>query len=204
MERRKGTVYRMTLIALGVVLASTGCATKKYVGEQVTQVEDRVSGVETQVEATQVRLQDQDVRLTATSQTAQDALDRAIAAGKLAEGKFLYETVLTDEGVKFGFNAKELSPEAQSALAEFANQLKTQNKNVYVEIQGHTDEVGPDGYNEELGQERADAARFYLAKQGVPLHRMNSISYGEAAPIADNTSQDGRAQNRRVVLVVLQ
>ena len=106
--------------------------------------------------------------------------------------------------MKFGFAAKALSPEAEAALQEFANQLKAQNKNVYVEIQGHTDQVGPDGYNEELGQERADAARYYLAKQGIPLHRMNSISYGEAEPIADNSSQDGRAQNRRVVLVVLQ
>ena len=199
-----GRTYRMSLIALGLVLASTGCASKKYVGEQVTQVQDRVNGVETQVEAVQVRLTDQDGRLTTTSRTAQDALDRAMAAGKLAEGKLLYEAVLTDDDVKFGFDKKELSPEAQAALDAFANQLKSQNKNVYIEIQGHTDGVGIDGYNEQLGQARADTARFYLAKHGIPLHRMNSISYGETAPIADNESREGRAQNRRVVLVVLQ
>jgi len=204
MERRKRIVVGMTVIALSVVLASTGCATKKYVGEQVTQVEERVSGVETQVEDAQVRLQDQEGKITTTSRTAQEALDRAMAAGKLAQGKLLYETVLTDDDVKFGFDKKELSPEAQAALEEFANQLKTENKNVYVEIQGHTDEVGPDSYNEDLGKARAEAARYYLAKQGIPLHRMSSISYGEAVPVADNDSTEGRAQNRRVVLVVLQ
>lgn len=184
------------VIAVGLVLAGTGCATKKYVSRQVGQVDQRVSGVETQVE-------DAQERLTATSKTAQEALDRAVAAGKLAEGKLLYETVLSDDQVKFGFNRKELSPQAQTALNEFADHLKAQNKSVYIEIQGHTDGVGADKYNEELGMARADAARYFLAKHGIPLHRMNSISYGETEPVADNSSSEGRAQNRRVVLVVL-
>jgi outer membrane protein OmpA-like peptidoglycan-associated protein len=199
-----GTVYRIAPIALGLALAGTGCATKKFVGREVTRVDERLSGVETQVEDAQVRLRDHDARINTTSRTAQEALDRATAAGKLAAGKLLYETVLTDDEVKFGFDQKELSPAARAALDEFASQLRGQNKNVYIEIQGHTDGIGVDAYNERLGQSRADAARFYLAKQGIPLHRMNSISYGETAPVADNGSREGRAQNRRVVLVVLQ
>lgn len=184
------------VIAVVLLLAGTGCATKKYVARQVGQVDQRVSGVETQVE-------DAQERLTATSKTAQEALDRAVAAGKLAEGKLLYETVLSDDQVKFGFNRKELSPQAQAALNEFAEHLKAQNKNVFIEIQGHTDGVGADKYNEELGMARADAARYFLSKHGIPLHRMNTISYGESEPVADNSSSEGRAQNRRVVLVVL-
>ena len=191
------------LVAAGLVLAGTGCATKRFVGGEVAKVHDRVSGVESQVEAAQVRLDDHEKKIGATSRTAQEALDRAVAAGKLAEGKFLYETVLTDDEVKFGFNQAQLTGTAQAALDEFANQLKSQNKNVYVEIQGHTDAVGDDRYNEHLGQARADAARYYLAKQGIALHRMNSISYGETMPAANNGSNEGRAQNRRVVLVVL-
>jgi peptidoglycan-associated lipoprotein len=194
----------MAVIALGLLIAGTGCATKKFVRGEVGQVDERVQGVETQVEDAQTRLVDHEGRITTTSRTAQDALDRAVAAGKLAEGKFLYETVLSDDKVKFGFNKNELSPEAQAALAEFANELKAANKNVYIEIQGHTDGTGADKYNEELGQERADAARYFLSKQGIALHRMNSISYGETEPVADNQSREGRAQNRRVVLVVLQ
>ena len=197
-------LHTMAALALGLGLVASGCATKKYVGEEVAQVNERVSGVESQVEETQVRLREHDERITANSRTAQEALDRAMEAGKLAEGKLLYETVLTDDQVKFGFNRTVLSPEAMAALDSFASQLKAENRGVYIEIQGHTDAIGADGYNEKLGQERADAARFYLAKQGLPLHRMSSISYGETAPVADNQSREGRSQNRRVALVVLQ
>jgi outer membrane protein OmpA-like peptidoglycan-associated protein len=191
------------LVTAGLALTGTGCATKKFVGTEVARVNARVSGVESQVEQAQVRLNDHEKKIGATSRTAQEALDRAVAAGKLAEGKFLYETVLTDDQVKFGFNEAQLSADAQTALQEFANRLKTENRNVYLEIQGHTDAVGGDRYNEELGQARADAARYYLARQGIALHRMNSISYGETMPAANNGSSDGRAQNRRIVLVVL-
>ncbi len=78
------------------------------------------------------------------------------------------------------------------------------NKPVYIEVQGHTDNVGSEKYNQELGQSRAEAVRRYLnQKDGFPLHRMNVISYGKAAPVASNKNRQGRAQNRRVVLVVL-
>jgi outer membrane protein OmpA-like peptidoglycan-associated protein len=108
--------------------------------------------------------------------TAAIALGRAVAAGKLAAGKLLYEKVLSEDKVKFGFDKHELTPQAAAALTDFATELKTANENVYIEIQGHTDAVGRDKYNEDLAQARADAARYYLAKQGIPLHRMNSIS----------------------------
>jgi peptidoglycan-associated lipoprotein len=193
------------------LVGTTGCATKKYVKTETGAVNTRVDEVQGQVEETQTRLNTHDKTLAAheqkmgeISQTAQDALQRAQEAGKLAEGKFLYETVLTDEKVKFGFDTSDLSPEAQSALDDFAAKIKQDNKNVYVEIQGHTDNIGSDKYNQELGLLRAEAVRRYLnQKQSFPLHRINVISYGKTTPIADNKSRDGRAQNRRVVLVVL-
>lgn len=198
----------LTAAALLLAATTTGCATKKYVGEQVAGSEaktsERVGGVETELEKTQMQVREHDQRISATSKTAQEALDRAIAAGQLAEGKFLYETVLSDDKVKFSFNKANLSPEATAALDAFAAQLKNDNKNVFVEIQGHTDNIGGEAYNEQLGQERAEAVRRYLSKQGMPLHRMQVISYGEAAPVADNKTREGRSQNRRVVLVVLQ
>lgn len=202
------TIKPMAIAAAILALAATGCATKKYVGEQVGASEaktgERVAGVETGLEQAQMKLKDHDEKIAATSKTAQDALDRAVAAGKLAEGKLLYETVLSDDKVKFGFDKSILSDEAKAALDAFAGGLKNENKNVYVEIQGHTDSIGGDLYNEKLGQDRADAVRVYLSKAGIPLHRMSSISYGESAPVADNGSREGRSQNRRVVLVVLQ
>ena len=170
-------------------LSVSGCATKKYVNRQVGQVETRVSAHDTQIGE--------------LDKTARDALERATAAGKLAEGKFQYALVLSDDSVKFPVNASTLSPEAEQRLNEFAEKLKTDNKNVYLEIQGHTDNSGAPAYNEELGEKRAEAVRKFLSMHGVALNRMATISYGEDAPVAPNDSREGRAQNRRVVVMVL-
>jgi outer membrane protein OmpA-like peptidoglycan-associated protein len=203
----------LSVVFLAVVaLLATGCATKKYVEQETGAVHTRVDDAEAQIEAnqTEIRRTNEKVgtnerRIGEVSKTAQDALERAEAAGKLAEGKLLFETVLTDDRVRFGFDKAELSDEAQAALDEFAGQLKAEyDRNIYVEIQGHTDATGSNEYNYELGMERAEAVRMYLNREhGIPLHRINVISYGEAEPIADNGSRDGRAPNRRVVLVVL-
>ena len=192
----------VVIVAVGALL--TGCATKKYVEGEVGAVHTRVDTVEGQVEKNQTSLTDHDRRIGEASKTAQEALQRAMDAGKLAERKLLYETVLSDDKVRFGFDKAELSDEAKAALDGFAAPLVDSNENVYVEIQGHTDSVGADEYNNALGLERAESVRRYLNMQhGVPLHRMSVISYGEAASVADNGTREGRAQNRRVVLVVL-
>ena len=204
-NRRLGTA-----LAAALALVASGCATKKYVEGEVTQVQTRIDGVETQVEDAQTKLQDHEGRITRTaeeagaaSRTAQDALQRAITAGKLAEGKFLSETVLSDDKVKFGFDQATLSDEAKAALDTFADKLRADNQNVYIEIQGHTDNVGGEAYNLKLGEMRAESTRRYLSTKGVPLHRMAVIAYGESEPVTDNSSRAGRSQNRRVVLVVL-
>ena len=141
--------------------------------------------------------------ITTLDQNTKDALDRATAAGKLAEGKFLYQEVLTDDSMKFGVSKASLSPEAQARLDAFIDKLKTDNRNVYLEIQGHTDATGPDSLNKRLGEERAEAVRLFMNQHGVPLNRMSTISYGKKDPVADNKSRTGRAQNRRVVLIVM-
>jgi outer membrane protein OmpA-like peptidoglycan-associated protein len=144
-----------------------------------------------------------DAHVAQVEGTAKDALDRANAAGKLAEGKFLYSMVLSDDSVKFPVDSSKLSPEAQSRLMDFVQKLKSDNRNVYVEIQGHTDASGPPAFNQKLGEERAEAVRLFMNQQGVALNRMSTISYGETAPVAPNSTREGRAMNRRVVLVVL-
>lgn len=200
MQRKLWTVTFVLIAAL----AASGCATKKYVKQETGVVGARVDEVEGQVEEAQTRLNQHDQQIGEASQTAREALQRAQEAGKLAQGKLLYETVLTDEKVKFGIDTAELSDEARAALDEFASQLKNENKGVYVEIQGHTDSTGSDKYNEELGLLRAESVRRYLNQEHqFPLHRINVISYGESAPVADNNNRQGRSQNRRVALVVL-
>lgn len=192
----------VSMVALTVV--ASGCATKKYVAQEVGAANERVDEVQTQVETNQTTLSEHDTRMTEISQTAQDALERAMEAGKLAEGKFLFETVLSDNETKFAFDSSELSDEAQAAVDTFAEQVKGEDRGVYIEIQGHTDTTGSEEYNEQLGQNRADAVWQYLSKEhGFPLARMNTISYGESEAVSDNGTREGRAENRRVALVVL-
>jgi peptidoglycan-associated lipoprotein len=185
----------------------TGCASKTYVSEEVAKSsaasEKRINDVESQVEATQTKVKQHDAKLTELDSATRQALERAQQAGKLAEGKFVFSLVLSDDTAKFPVNKHELSKEAQDALDAFAERLKTENKNVYLEIQGHTDATGVEAYNYKLGEERAEAVRRYLNKAGVALNRMSTISYGSAEPVESNKTKDGRAKNRRVVVVVL-
>jgi outer membrane protein OmpA-like peptidoglycan-associated protein len=184
MKINKG-VRLAAVLVLGAA-GLTACATEGYVKKSVAAEDTKVSG-----------------RMDNMDQNTRDAMARAEAAHKLAEGKFLYQMVLSDDSVKFPTNVSELSPEAQTRLTDFANKLKTDNRNVYVEIQGHTDSTGTAAYNMKLGEERAEAVRLYMNRQGVPLNRMSTISYGASSPVAPNDNPTGRAQNRRVVVIVM-
>ena len=180
----------MTGVVLAAGLILSGCvATRGFVREEVAVVDSRVNATDT--------------RVTEVAGTANDALQRATAAQQLAEGKFMYEVVLSDDSVKFPSDRDALSPEAEARLTELATRLKAENVNVYLEIQGHTDAAGPEAYTDQLGAARAEAVRRSLSRQGIALNRMATISYGEEAPVADNTTAEGRAQNRRVAIVVL-
>ncbi len=186
----------ITGLMLSSVLALGACATQDYVDKHVATVQGQVSDVQGHQQA-------QDQQLAQLDQTTRDALQRAEAANKLAEGKFLYSMVPSDDSVKFPVDGSKLSPEAQTRLMDFISKLKSDNKNVYLEIQGHTDATGPKTLNERLGEERAEAVRLFMNQQGVPLNRMATISYGPDAPVAPNNTREGRAQNRRVVLIVM-
>jgi peptidoglycan-associated lipoprotein len=186
-------------MALGV-LSLGGCATKKYVDEQNLAQNAEVGG---RIDTVSTRVDHVEGHVATVEGTAKDALDRATAAGKLAEGKFLYSEVLSDDSMKFGVAKAELSPEAQARLDAFVDKLKSENRNVYVEVQGHTDASGPKDVNYKLGEQRAEAVRRYLNQHGVALNRISTISYGPDSPVAPNTNRDGRKANRRVVLIVL-
>ena len=189
---------KLTMTGLILVggLALTGCATQRYVDTHVAAVQSQVTDVQGHQQA-------QDAQLSQLDQSTREALQRAEAANKLAEGKFVYSMVLSDDSVKFPVDSSQLSTEAQTRLADFANKLKSDNRNVYLEIQGYTDTTGSPSTNTRLGADRAEAVRRFMNQQGVPLNRMNTISYGEDQPVAPNSTRAGRAQNRRVVLVVL-
>jgi outer membrane protein OmpA-like peptidoglycan-associated protein len=191
MQRVKPAIFA-TVVAVAAVSLG-GCATKDYVNQQVSAEDSKVQTNQSQT----------DQHLSQLDQSTKDALDRATAAGKLAEGKFLYSMVLSDDSVKFPVDSSKLSPEAQQRLSDFADKLKSDNRNVYLEIQGHTDAKGPDTINTRLGEERAEAVRLFMNQHGVPLNRMATISYGKQDPVDSNKTRHGRAENRRVVLVVM-
>ena len=194
MQNVRPAIFAAALAATAISLG--GCATEDYVDKHVAAVDSKVQSTQGQVDEHQAHLAKLD-------QTTQDALSRAEAAGKLAEGKFLYSMVLSDDSVKFPPDSSKLSPEAQQRLEDFVEKLKTDNRNVYLEIQGHTDATGPDTLDQRLGEERAEAVRLFMNQHGVPLNRMATISYGKQDPVANNKTRTGRAQNRRVVLVVM-
>ena len=191
------TMMRIAPLLVFAGLATAGCATQDYVNKHVGVVQDQVTALQGQA-------QDTSARVTQIDKTSQDALQRAEEAGKLAQGKFVYSMVMSDDSAHFPVDRAQLSGEERSRLDDFANKLKTDNRNVYLEIQGYTDSTGASGNNLRLGQERAEAVRRYLSKDGVALNRMSTISYGQDDPVASNHTRAGRAQNRRVVVVVLE
>ena len=201
---QKSMPFAMPVAVMAVfALSLGGCATKGFVRQQVSVEDGKLQATDSKVTAQGSTLQTHEAHLGQLDQNTREALERAEAAGKLAEGKFLYSMVLSDDSVKFPVDGTQLSSEAQTRLMDFVQKLKTDNKNVYLEIQGHTDNRGPKSLNERLGEERAEAVRLFMNQQGVALNRMSTISYGDTSPVASNKTRDGRAQNRRVVVIVL-
>jgi OOP family OmpA-OmpF porin len=105
-------------------------------------------------------------------------------------------------GVNFETNSDRLLPGAEHVLADAAETLRM-NKDLIVEVAGHTDSDGSAEYNEGLSERRAITVRDYLINRGVYKGNLTVRGYGEAAPIADNATREGKARNRRVELRIL-
>jgi len=204
------------LLAAGVALAGSACAKKSYVQREVSEVNKKVEVVSAEVEKTQQRVQQAEVRIEAVDQSAkagiteakgsaQAAMSKAAEAEKAAKGKLIYTVTLSNDKVRFPVNKAEISPEAKALIDEAVAPLVQENRGVYFEIEGHTDTTGEASYNFKLGEERAMAVRDSIAKtHGIALSRLNVISYGEDKPFVENKTRDERAQNRRVVIRILE
>jgi outer membrane protein OmpA-like peptidoglycan-associated protein len=228
MSRHLFMAIPVAVLALG---GSTACATKKFVRTSVSEVNDKVDSLGRSVEETQERTRRNEGRITEVDQKAQaaqssadkanvaasDAHKAANAAGDSASAannkvetlnktvnRLVYEVVLSEDEGNFKFNNIDLPDEAKARLDELISQMKADPKGAFFEIEGHTDNVGPTEVNERIGLERAEAVKRYLYEHHqIPLHKINVISYGEAKPVAENKTKEGRAQNRRVVVRVL-
>ena len=207
---------RFILAIVVASLAASGCATKKYVSKEVGEVNKKVDNVAAEVERTQERVKRNEVRIdevsaqaqsgiTEAKGSAQQAMVRATEAERAAKGKLIYTVTLSNDKVTFPLNRAEVGDDAKQLVDEAIAQLKAENKGVFFEIEGHTDSTGPAEYNVRLGEDRALAVRNYLHDQhGIALNRMQVITYGATKPVLDNKTRDNRAQNRRVVIKVLE
>jgi outer membrane protein OmpA-like peptidoglycan-associated protein len=209
MKRNHLVLFVGLAVFVGLLLVP-GCATKKYVRQEAAAIDQKVQGVETAIEENQKRIKEHDERLATigsliTEQQEQiKSVDGKIEeVRKASQGKLLFKETLRNDQAKFKFDSSELAPEAKAALDVFVQKLVEENRGIYLEIQGHTDSTGEESYNLVLGKKRADAVMEYLYKQyHIPLHRMEVFSFGSLASVGDNKTKDGRAQNRRVDILV--
>jgi outer membrane protein OmpA-like peptidoglycan-associated protein len=182
----------------------SGCATKDYVNQQIAPVQAQVTAIDGKVTALQGQVSDHSAHLSKLDGEMTDAQGRIDAVDKLAQGKFNYEVVSTDASTLFDTGKSDLSQDDKDRLLAMAQKLKADNKNVYLEIQGHADSVGSRESNMDLGRQRAIVVgRFLHNEGGIPLNRMNIVSWGESKPVAPPMKK-GNPANRCVVIEVLQ
>jgi len=216
------------LLALPVVAlaigGSTACATKKFVRTEVGGVNDKVTTLSGQLEANEQRTKENEQKIAQVDEKAGVADGKAVAAGRSADEakqaaqqvaakadaidkasrKLVYEVVLSEAQGGFKFGRAVLPDEAKAQLDKLVTDISADPKNVFFEIEGHTDSAGSAKFNEQLGAERAESVKLYLYEtHKVPLHKINVISYGESKPVSPNKTRTGRAENRRIVVRVL-
>lgn len=125
-----------------------------------------------------------------------DQLNQVLQTRETARG-----LIVNMSDVLFDFGKYTLKPDAREKLAKVSGILLAY-PNLKLQVEGYTDNIGSDEFNQKLSQERADSVRTYLVSQSVPDGNITAQGYGESHPIADNSTNSGRAQNRRVQLVV--
>jgi OOP family OmpA-OmpF porin len=206
------------VLVAGSLLTNIGCATKKYVRNQITPINNKIGELDELTAKNSSDIKNVDGKAQEGIQAANQADQKATAAGESADQanqkaghvasglNSLAGTVenldnykpAANTTVQFGFNKATLTKADQQTLDEFAQQIAGQ-KHYIIQVQGYTDAVGSAEYNNQLSRRRADAVIQYLAaKHNVPPYRIYLIGLGENNPVAQNTSAGGRAKNRRV------
>jgi outer membrane protein OmpA-like peptidoglycan-associated protein len=225
------SAYRIAVLSLAAgfaVIGVTGCATKNYVRSQTAPLVDHTNQLEDKTSANNRKIHDVDDRAQAGISQAQGAADTAnrnaqgaskaagdaeLAADNVVHRADTLESVVkglddykpaADVSITFGFDKSVLTKDDRDQLDAFAGQLATA-KGFILEVTGGTDSTGSAQYNYDLSQRRADAVVQYLAsKYGIPAHRFYLIGIGMDKEVAPNTTAEGRKQNRRVEIRLLE
>jgi OmpA-OmpF porin, OOP family len=211
-------------LALAIGLLSTvGCATKSYVRNQITPINNKIGELNdiTAKNTQDIRTTDgkadqgiqaanaADQKASAAGDSADQANQKAARLGTGLNG--LQGTVenldnykpVANTTIQFGTNSATLTKADQQMLDEFAQQIG-QQKHYIVQVQGFTDATGSVEYNNQLSRRRADAVTQYLAaKYNVPPYRVYLLGLGKDNPVAQNNNSAGRAKNRRVDVQLL-
>jgi len=183
------------------------------VNERVGAVDGRVTSVDQRVDGVNTKVDDLDARTTQSVSALKgdvnnvsaktDATNRGL---ENLDQKFQNRnnySVSMQRNVLFGFDSSSLNSQSMAPLDEIAGILK-ENPDAIVVLEGHTDSTGNRDYNVQLGERRVESVRRYLAvDKGVPVYKIEQISFGAERPVASNDSRAGREQNRSVTLSVM-
>jgi OmpA-OmpF porin, OOP family len=217
MMKRYSAAALLSVLAAIAILG--GCATKKYVAQQVQPVDQKVDQLGTQQQSTQKQLEDTDTRLSGTDEVAKGAdANASKALGQINDTNGRVDSLhgqvtqinaalgnLDDykpagmATVNFAFNSAKLTPDASQILDGFVQGHVGATKRYFIAIEGFTDQVGGDEYNLALSRRRAEAVQTFLAgEHNIPVYRVQIVGFGKEKLVDDGKSKDARAKNRRV------
>jgi len=166
-------------------------------GQATKKLEQQGQAIQTQAEQIAA---EKAAREAAEKRAAQAAADLAKFASVKEESRGMVITL--SGGVLFASAKADLLPAAQLKLNSVADALMQQDPDSKMVVEGHTDSQGGEAYNQDLSQRRAQAVRDYLVTRGVAADRVTAQGFGPSRSIADNKSAEGRANNRRVEIIV--
>ena len=209
-----GARYLIGAGVVGSMLVSQGClATRDWVKEQMDPVTGRVTQSEGRLDKTEGQISSLDGRMSGVEGKlgqfegrlgeVDAKADRALNA--IANLRLERKLVIDmKDGANFAFNSANLPASAQREIDGFLSDLKGDaGEGAMFVVAGHTDNVGNDNFNYELGKRRADAvSRYLITQKKLDPMRVVPVSYGESSPVSDNSNPQGRAKNRRVEILI--
>lgn len=194
--RQEAEQAQAALSARQQELTAAEQAQQQYAAE-LEKARAELDAQRTELEQREQALQQEQQARAAAEQRARSALEQVATVKEEARGL----VVTLNGSVLFAFDDASLLPSAQKRLDVVADVLKQAPDQTFT-VEGHTDAVGEDHYNLELSQRRAQSVRDYLVSKGVDNSQIKANGYGELRPVADNASAEGRANNRRVEIVL--
>jgi OOP family OmpA-OmpF porin len=214
--------FMLAIPVIAAFMLLGGCATKKYVAQQIDPVQTKVNQIDTQLQQTDKQVATQGDAINSVSEIAKDAQNKANGAQSSANsaqaaadaasqkadavraqlekqlGSIGDYKASTEVTINFATNSAKLTSEDQADLDKFAAATSSMKRYI-IALVGHTDQVGSVNYNLALSRRRAEAVQTYLiAKGNVPVFRIQIVGLGKDQPVDDSKTRAGRAKNRRV------